>query len=683
MTGVKHETLIDVPALPLPQANEQEAAPDWRWRLPPLPKLVSLQMRLTAPYVLLTILLAMIGTYIITRLVTSTVRERFDNQLYEASRVAADGVVQRERVHLNQLRLMVFTNGVAAAVAQGNAATVQELLWPQVLNNKVEVVTVVDEAGKELLTIAKDPDTGQYVTTHEADFSQYALVANVLRDRSDEVGDKFIELLQTTYGPYLFTSAPIADEGGRIVGAMMTGTNLQTLLVELKARSLADAAVLTSSGKMLETTLAEPAEGFAVMELSSGDVASVSPSFLRNLVLYDRNFKASYSPLVVRQKTVGILAVFLPSDYVFNAGATSRNWFIVIFALATAAMIGLGYLLARTISHPILKLRTVSQAVAAGDLEQQVGLQRADEIGDLAGAFDVMTFKLRERTVQAARLYAESLTRNRELADANAKLQAAQQQLIQSEKLAAMGQLTAGIVHDVKNPLAVIIGMADELRSDSQVEPELLRECLTTMRDSAWRANTIVSDLLKFARQSTPEMKRQDLGATLSTAVRLTEYLARKSRIIMTKDIPNGPVMVTYDATQIEQVLINLIQNAIQAMPKGGQLRLNLSRTKETAGRGAAAGAAAGAVAIAVQDTGIGIPAKNLLKIFDPFFTTKPPGEGTGLGLSVSYGIVARHGGRIDVSSVQGQGTTFTILLPIEPPPTPPGDGVAVKEPKL
>lgn len=655
MTAVQRETLIKVATPPIPQADGGQAASGRRWPLPHLPKLVNLQMRLTAPYVLLTILLAMLGTYIITRLVTSTLRERFDNQLYEASRVAADSVVQRERTHLNQLRLMVFTSGIPAAVANRDAASIKDLLWPQVLNNKVEVVTVVDTAGKEILTIAKNPDSGQYATAQGADFSHYTLIANVLRSQSDEVGDKFIELLQTTYGPYLFTSAPIVDDAGRVVGAMMAGTNLRTLLVDLKAQSLADVAVLTSNGKLLTTTLTEPAEGYSVVELSPGEVASVSPSLSRNLELYDRNFKASYSPLVIRQKTVGLMAVFLPSDYVFNAGADSRNWFIVIFAVGTAAMIGLGYLLARTISYPLLKLRTVSQAVAAGDLEQQVSLKRSDEIGDLAGAFDVMTWKLRERTAVAAHLYAESLKRNKELAEANAKLQAAQQQLIQSEKLAAIGQLTAGIVHDVKNPLAVIVGMADELRGDSNVAPELLRECLTTMRDSAWRASTIVSDLLKFARQSTPEMKRQDLGATISTAVRLTEYLARKSRVVIAKDVPNEPVTVMYDATQIEQVLINLIQNAIQAMPKGGQLRINLSRAPE-------------AVAIGVQDTGVGIPAKNLLKIFDPFFTTKPPGEGTGLGLSVSYGIVARHGGRIDVSSVEGKGTTFTVLLPIEPP---------------
>ena len=236
------------------------------------------------------------------------------------------------------------------------------------------------------------------------------------------------------------------------------------------------------------------------------------------------------------------------------------------------------------------------EAVAAGDLEQSVGLTQTDEIGELASAFDVMTLKLRVRTAEAARLYAETAQRNKELAQANAKLQAAQQQLVQSEKLAAIGQLTAGIVHDVKNPLAVVIGMADELRDDLHLDVQT-RQHLSTIRDNAWRANTIITDLLKFARQSTPETKLQDLGATVTTALRLTDYLARKGGVTVVKDIPPTPVLVNYDATQIEQVIINLIQNAIQAMPKGGHLRVNLSQAKD-------------AVAIAVQDTGVGIPLK-------------------------------------------------------------------------
>ncbi|MBI3241888.1 MAG: HAMP domain-containing protein [Chloroflexi bacterium] len=640
------EQLEEAPA----QTQEEERL----WRLPTFARL---QTKLIVPYVVLTMIIAMVGTYIITRLVTSSVRERFINQLAEASRVAADGIVQRESVHLANLRLMVFTNGVAEAILNQDAPAVQDLLWPLVLNNNIEALTVVDSDGEEILTLAQDPNSGQYVSSRGGNFSQYALVARALGGQTDEVGDKFIELLQTTHGPYLFTSAPVRDSGGQIVGAVLVGTRLETLLAELKALSLADVVVLDSSGKVVAATLADPPGGFSPVELAPEQAAKLTPdqpSQLREVNVFNRDFQAVYAPLIIRRQPIGVLEILLPSNYVVSTEATSRNWLSVLFALGTVGVIVVGYLLAQTIVRPIMRLRAVSQAVAAGDLQQNVGLQQSDEIGELATAFDVMTLKLRERTAEAARLYAETVHRNKALAQANAKLQAAQQQLVQSEKLAAIGQLTAGIVHDVKNPLAVVIGMADELRDDPKLDKET-RQHLSTIRDNAWRASTIISDLLKFARQSTPEMKLQDIGATITTALRLTDYLARKGGVTVVKDIPPQPVLMNYDATQIEQVLINLIQNAIQAMPKGGHLRVNLSPAKDAA-------------AIAVQDTGVGIPQKNLIRIFDPFFTTKPAGEGTGLGLSVSYGIISRHGGRIDVASTPGKGTTFTILLPLNTP---------------
>jgi two-component system NtrC family sensor kinase len=339
-----------------------------------------------------------------------------------------------------------------------------------------------------------------------------------------------------------------------------------------------------------------------------------------------------------------------------NTEATSRNTFSLIFTFVTVAVIVLGYLLSTSIARPILRLRALSQAVAAGDLNQKTELARPDEIGELAEAFDTMTQHLRERTDEAARLYAETVQRNTELAEINVRLQNAQQQLVQSEKLAAVGQLTAGIVHDVKNPLAVIKGLAESLQEEPALEAYAKKD-LGVIRESATKANQIVSDLLTFSRQSTPEMKLQDLKATVEAALRITTFLARKGQVQVIAALPEQPVYVTYDAQQIEQVLINLIQNAIQAMPKGGTLRVSLSQADE-------------AIALAVQDTGIGIPPENLRRIFDPFFTTKPEGEGTGLGLSVGYGIIGRHHGRIDVESVVGEGTTFTILLPKRQPET-------------
>lgn len=628
------------------------------------PLFTSLRSQLIIPYVVLTLLTAMIGTYIVTRLVTSSVHERFINQLHEAGRVAADGIVRRERAHLDNLRLMVFTQGIAPALQNRDAVALQSLLGPLTLNNNVEALSIFDRAGQEIVTLVHEQ-----AISSGADFSHFDLVAKVIHGQSDALGDKFSGLIKTAHGSYLFTSAPVRDESGHIVGGLMVGTRLETFLAELKSEALADIIILDPQGQFVATTLVKPDEGYAVLEVNGAALfpATTTPATdkhplaapPRDLQLYGRNFQAIYTPLVIHQEVAGILGIVLPNNYVPATEATSRNTFSLIFTLGTSAIILVGYLLSQSIARPILRLRAMAQAVAAGDLMQHSELKRADEIGELGTAFDLMTQRLRERTAEANQLYMEALQHNQELAKTNAQLaesntqlQAAQRQLIQSEKLAAIGQLSAGIVHDVRNPLTVIRALAELLREEEGVSPGW-REQLDVIRSSASRANTIVSDLLKFSRQSAPELTYRDLRETVEAAVRLTAYLARTASVTLTSELPPAPVNLYYDPPQVEQVLINLIQNAIHAMPQGGMLKVGLCSDDHAA-------------AIRVQDTGIGIPPENLGRIFDPFFTTKPEGEGTGLGLSVGYGIISNHGGDINVESRVGLGTTFTVLLPLK-----------------
>jgi signal transduction histidine kinase len=617
-----------------------------------LDTLSGLRAKLIVPYVLLTMAIAMVGVFIVTSLVTSSIRERFVNQLFEASRVVADGIVRREKNHLEDLRLMAFMEGVPEAILDRDADRLQEILWPIALNNRIEAISVIDPLGEEIMTLALEPDTSQYLVSSGQDFSGFEMVVKGLAGMVDEIGDKYADLMVTSFGPYLFTNAPVRDDSGHMIGLLLVGTRLESLLAELKSQSLADITMLDRSGKFISTTLVEPDEGFQLLELDPQDLVSAN-STTREIELYDRDYQVVDAPLIVRQMDMGILSVILPSNYIVTTMATSRNTFSLLFSLGTVATIIIGYMLAQSIAKPILRLRSISSSVAAGDLDQSSGFERADEIGELASAFDTMTFRLRERTAEAARLYAETVERNEELADINARLQSAQAQLVQSEKLASVGQLTAGIVHDVKNPLAVIKGLAEELHEEVGIDPST-RAQLTTIRDSASRASTIVTDLLKFARQSTPEMQRRDMRETIQSSLRLTEYLTRKGKIEVSVELPDQPVMMAFDAQQIEQVLINLITNAVQAMQHGGSLRVNLNKS-------------GGKVSIGVQDTGSGIPKQNLNRIFDPFFTTKPEGEGTGLGLSVSYGIISRHGGTIEVESELGWGTTFTVVLPEDP----------------
>jgi two-component system NtrC family sensor kinase len=230
--------------------------------------------------------------------------------------------------------------------------------------------------------------------------------------------------------------------------------------------------------------------------------------------------------------------------------------------------------------------------------------------------------------------------------------------LVQSAKLASIGQLAAGLAHEINNPIGIILGFAQLIAQRTQ--DEKIKSFAVAAEREAVRVRRIVSDLLGFARQAASEMARVDLRQIIDQTLRLVEYQLGKDNIQVVRQYAAEPNWVMADSDQLLQVVMNLVQNARQAMPAGGQLTLRTWTGQ-------------GAHGLSVADTGTGIAPAIIDHIFDPFFTTKPVGQGTGLGLSVSYGLIARLGGDIHVSSRLGQGSTFTITLPRAPEPVPPG----------
>jgi two-component system NtrC family sensor kinase len=227
-----------------------------------------------------------------------------------------------------------------------------------------------------------------------------------------------------------------------------------------------------------------------------------------------------------------------------------------------------------------------------------------------------------------------------------------------TEKLAAVGRLAAGVVHEINNPLATIAACAEALETrvaegtfGQSAEVEDLREYLSLIRSEAFRCKTITNGLLDFSRNRAGQHAPVELGELLAAAARLLRHQKRSRNVEIEVDAPADVAAVSGDAGQLQQAVIILAENAIDAMPQGGTLVLRARN--EGAG-----------VRVEVCDTGVGIPQENLARIFDPFFTTKEVGQGTGLGLAVCYGIVTEHGGRVAVDSVVGRGTTFTLVLP-------------------
>jgi two-component system NtrC family sensor kinase len=237
-----------------------------------------------------------------------------------------------------------------------------------------------------------------------------------------------------------------------------------------------------------------------------------------------------------------------------------------------------------------------------------------------------------------------------------------------TEKLAAVGRLAAGVVHEINNPLATIAACAEALESrvvegvyGASAEVEDLREYLQLIRSETFRCKSITNGLLDFSRARAGEHAPVNVAEVVESAARLLAHQKRGAAVKIEVDIESRLPLVSADEGQLQQAVIILAENAIDAMPEGGTLHLR-------ARRGEADEDGRATVAVEVSDTGHGIPEENLAKIFEPFFTTKEVGRGTGLGLAVCYGIVTEHGGRITVESGAGKGTTFTLTLPAANP---------------
>ncbi|KHE93257.1 MAG: HAMP domain-containing protein [Candidatus Scalindua rubra] len=318
------------------------------------------------------------------------------------------------------------------------------------------------------------------------------------------------------------------------------------------------------------------------------------------------------------------------------------------------------YFIASGVVKPVKLLVKITDKVASGDLSQKVEINSKDEIGLLASQFNQMTKNLKQLIDEKEGVMDELKNVNRELSlinnelvQKNEQLNEAQEQLVRTEKLAAVGTLASGVSHELRNPLSAIKNAVFLLKRklSRKAMPDIdgkTIQFLDIMDNEIDRCSKIINDLLGFTRVSKPTRFSSDINVVVNEAL---------SRVVIAKNIkltkilqPNLP-MIMIDANQIDQVLINLVENACQAMVDGGELKIS-SRVSESF------------MEIEISDSGCGIPEKEVKKIFDPLFTTKP--RGTGIGLAVCHGIMQKHNGAIKVKSQEGIGTKMFIRLPLE-----------------
>jgi two-component system NtrC family sensor kinase len=326
----------------------------------------------------------------------------------------------------------------------------------------------------------------------------------------------------------------------------------------------------------------------------------------------------------------------------------------------------------RMVYRPLRDLEHGAKQISSGDLEHTIPARGTDEFGQLAASFNTMTAALRE-SQRELRDWAHMLEKKVE--ERSQKLLIAEQGAARREKLASVGLLAAGIAHELNNPLTGILTFSSLLRKKLADGSQDAEDVDLVIQETK-RCSTIIRRLLDFAREKTPEKKYADLNRVIEDAVRLVERPAHLHDIDIVLDLASGLPPIWIDEDLIKQVVLNMIVNAQHAIEGKGSITLRSRRCPEP--RSAEPGARAVAMAeIAITDTGCGIPAQNLQRIFDPFFTTKGVGQGTGLGLSVSHGIVKAHGGAIEVESAVDEGSTFRIFLPMEAPAAEAGAGAA------
>lgn len=338
-----------------------------------------------------------------------------------------------------------------------------------------------------------------------------------------------------------------------------------------------------------------------------------------------------------------------------EAEADARTFGSDLGARAAAALLALtavvflvhGALLWRSVIAPVTRLAQATREVARGRLGVRLPVRGHDEVARLAASFNAMTESLERAQRELVALNATLEDRVREQ---SAALVQAERELRHAEKMASLGTLAGGVAHEFNNLLGGIQGCAE----DAAREPDLaqVRETLGVIDRTARRGAAITEKLLRFARPAAPGYDDVDVAAVARDVATLVEPEAARSgiRVVVEGD---EEARVRADPTGVHQVMLNLATNAVHAMPQGGSLSIRVTREEN-------------GVQVSVKDTGVGIAPEARAKLFEPFFTTRP--EGTGLGLSVSYGIVAAHGGRIDVESEPGRGSTFRVTLPAAAP---------------
>jgi len=463
---------------------------------------------------------------------------------------------------------------------------------------------------------------------------------------------KPMALTENTSGMVLKAAAPLLDANGNLLGVLYSCKLLNrdySIVDEIKETVFLKqtyqgqdigTATIFQDDLRISTNVRNPDNTRAIGTRVSEEVYNQvltkgKPWFDRAFVVNDW-YLTAYEPIRnSSQEIIGILYVGILEKKFTDMKKQTIMIFLGISFLGVIIALATSYFLLRGVNKSISQLVKASQQLAQGNYEHRINIKAHTELAELSNAFNSMIDAIAHRDEQLKKR--------------------TQEELIKTERLAMIGRLASGVAHEINNPLGGILLYSGLVIEDPNIQG-ISKDNMGKVIDEATRCKKIVKGLLDFARQNKPETKPASVNELLETTLSLIGKQSVFHNIKIEKTLRPGLPLTPMDSGQIQQVFINIIMNAAEAMQGKGNLVITTRLSADDK-----------LVEIEFADTGCGIKSEVMTKIFEPFFTTKEPGKGTGLGLAISYGIIEKHQGKIDVTSQVGQGATFRVKLPCHP----------------
>ena len=632
----------------------------------------SLRSRLIISFVVVIAICGIVATWVGVRLIGDGIIR----QAQEKVRVDINSAREIYQENLSQVKDVIRLTSQRFFIRQNLLQRDQRLLKNELVRIReqelLDVLTVIDRNGRVVFRsrnpelfgddVSDDPLVAQVLKNQNVVSSTEIVTEDeLLIDGVNLAQQARIDFIQTpkaiprtekreTSGMMMKAAAPIYDDNGHLMGVICGGIllNRKHEIVDkiketvfqsevYKGKDIGTATIFQGDLRIATNVLREDgsrAIGTRVSEEVNNQVLINGLPWIERAFVVNNWYITAYEPIRnIHKNIIGMLYVGILEE---KYADLKRNTMLVFLGIALASMtvaLVVAYFLSNGILKPIKHLVFASEQLAQGDLSHRVQLRTKDEIGELAKTFNFMADSLRDRD--------ERLTKF------------AQQKIMESERLATIGQLAAGVAHEINNPLGGIL-IYSHLVLENMNDDDPQKENLKKIVNQTTRCKGIVKGLLDFSRQTEPNIENEDINDILKSALDLLEHQTILQNITITKELEQSLPPVLVDKHQIQQVFINIILNAAEAIGEKGNLTIRTSTSEDQR-----------TIKIAITDTGCGIAEEHIERLFEPFFTLKEVGKGTGLGLAISYGIIQQHQGTIAVKSKLGKGTTFTIRLPI------------------